>query len=603
MHSHLPGLRTLLLLLGCLLLPAPLQGQSLAPPVRIGIFFAMQDFPTQGLASLRYPTSDSLRLVDALAPRFTDFYLLADPAAIDKTLAQCSPLPGEPALCRRLQAVVQRFQHGERYHLLPPSKTALLKLLEALKDRTDERSEVLVYLSTHGQLLTQRTLRMNPNQVAFATRELKVATENGRWLNPLTEAEVLEGMDALQVRQAALIEATCHREPVVRGGTIERSAWATVVISDSSPGESSLEDPSLGAGVFTHFFLEAVNALHNKATELAVDIRSDDGAITLEEAYIYAARQTLAYTGRRGPEYTQHATRFDLRTLEPAPFVLAGQELPADDAVSFLSDMDVGRYEPSAQLGQRGVRVEVDDRDVPLEDGRKTLLKPGLRHIVLTQPEGRKSFLLKLEPGSQLTLGRLTRLQQQALQLRLSVGGATWLEPDSPWAGLSGNVTVLKPLLSPPRERWRLQALATFRLATDAGCRDNMRADACAEGSLGSRETASWLARLGVGVELERRLIQYPALYGQVGLSTGPMYFTLFRLDPTLNPTTGITEPGYVSTGMAMLTGLSLGLELRRPLFTLGLEASAQAGLFPLEVDEARLHLLGQVAMSHRWRF
>lgn len=614
-----------LLLFLSFLLPVTVAGASAvpdqAPAPRVVILFALEDFSPQHLKHLQFPILDALREAEVLEPGFNDIYLLADPAQLEGRLRNCTDPVSDPGRCARLDPLARAFLGADkapvswnstRLHLLPPTRKALLSLLESLSNRLGNESELLLQLHTHGTLLANPVgrRRLDSRNVAYATQDLITSDKDGSWQTPLTQEDLLAALDPLRGRTLALIETTCHDRLPSRGDADVLSvSRSTVVISDSSPGEPSYEDSLLGGGIFTHFFVEALRAPQKGARFFQVVDTNNDGVISLDEAYVIAAQETWLYSRER-TNHPIRPTRVDQRTLEPLPFVLVGPPSQADSSTLYFPELDEGSFVPRSELKTRGWAVALDGAELSLDAPGGIPIAPGPHRVTLTTDGGERTrFRVQVASGSRLTLGQLRRLSRQRHQLRLNVGALSWLEQDAPWRGLGLETTFLRPVLLPPRGAWMISAGVRLRLASDRGCEGNTQVLACAEGSLGSAHTLSWLAQGAAVVELERVLRHGWPVYGSVGLTSGPLYYTLVRLDGEAgNGETG-DLPGYASSGVVLLTGAQLGLEHRRAGRTLRVSAELGGAKFSLvpvseEAFEApRLHLLGQLGFGWSWRF
>ena len=131
----------------------------------------------------------------------------------------------------------------------------------------------------------------------------------------LSFAELTEAVEAMPVDVRVLIVDACRSggltrvkgatpaEPFAISTEDRLAASGTAIITSSSAGEDAQESDELGGGVFTH---------HLVAGLLGAADASDDGAVTLTEAYRYAYAQTLRSTSLQ--PVVQHPTyAFELR--------------------------------------------------------------------------------------------------------------------------------------------------------------------------------------------------------------------------------------------------------------------------------------------------
>lgn len=193
---------------------------------------------------------------------------------------------------KRLAEVLQQFggiDAGDVLMLEEADRAALLRGLTTLSSRLERarkravRTEVIVYYSGHSD---EQGLLLGNGQVTYS--ELRAA---------------LSGLPAdLRV---AILDSCASGSMTRRKGGVRRPSFlldtsrdirGQAILTSSSMDEASQESDRLGASFFTHHL---VSGLRGAADS------SRDGVVTLNEAYEYAFRETLARTEstQAGPQH------------------------------------------------------------------------------------------------------------------------------------------------------------------------------------------------------------------------------------------------------------------------------------------------------------
>ena len=125
----------------------------------------------------------------------------------------------------------------------------------------------------------------------------------------LSFGELTDAVEAMPVDVRVLVVDACRSggltrvkgatpaEPFAISTEDRLAATGTAIITSSSAGEDAQESDDLGGGVFTHHWVAGL---------LGAADTSDDGAVTLTEAYRYAYAQTLRSTSLQ--PVVQHPT-------------------------------------------------------------------------------------------------------------------------------------------------------------------------------------------------------------------------------------------------------------------------------------------------------
>jgi len=193
---------------------------------------------------------------------------------------------------RRMARVLKQLGAvGEVKLLLNASATRLRGVLKGLAARHKGQKSNLTFLFYYSGHADGRALLM------------------GRSRMPISE--LLRAVSGFPARTSVTIIDACQSGVATRskGGRVvpivdvrfdDRTPKGRVTITSSAHGESSQESDTLQASFFTHYLLSGLRG--------AAD-HSGDGRVTLEEAYGYAYRQTVAKTSGtlRGTQHPSYA--------------------------------------------------------------------------------------------------------------------------------------------------------------------------------------------------------------------------------------------------------------------------------------------------------
>lgn len=196
------------------------------------------------------------------------------------------------------------FHHTEGD--LKPTKEAVLSSLEKINDSANKDSFVFLYVSTHGFNFEDEE---DTSQVYFVTEDatLEDIEQSMLTLNQLAGA-------LKDKRGALIIFDACRNDPrkkVIKvsdtrslstdAGELFERVYSQVagfsrleIVFPCSRGEVSREDREIGGGVFTHFFLAAMNDPQGE--------RRSDGCVTVENAVTYAAGHLRTWAASKGFE-------------------------------------------------------------------------------------------------------------------------------------------------------------------------------------------------------------------------------------------------------------------------------------------------------------
>lgn len=306
------------------------------------------------------------------------------------------------------------------------SRTAVFAALDALALLAPSPDDiVVVYVSGHGALAPTREGPTRVVVLADTRRTHLLATG-------LPVDELARRLDALPSRRKALVLATCHsgaRSGLLapsemkalqrlKGPAVELVSRASIVLSASGLGQTAREDDRLGADVYTHFLLEA---LESRADA------NGDGAVTATEAHDWARRRTYEFTaGEQLPVLEATIAGAD-------PVVLAGRADRPGLPVLY-------GYAP----GLEGLTVTVGGRRKGTLPG-DVVLEPGPQEITLER-DGERSgpvrATISVFPGQRVDAAELWTARTPRWELR-----AGWRS----FALLSGGLsdTTLAPLGGP----------------------------------------------------------------------------------------------------------------------------------------------------------
>ncbi len=269
--------------------------------------------------------------------------------------------------------------------------------------------------------------------------------ENGLLLgDTLYEYPALKAdLEAIGADVRVAILDSCASGALVRTkGGVQRPAFledrsndveGTAYLMSSSADEAAQESDAVGASFFTHYLVSGLRG--------GADL-SQDGRVTLDEAYRYATAETLRRTERTslGP---QHAT-YSYKLGGHGDFVFT--DLSATDSSLILDAGASGRYFIRNVEGQLVAEVEkVDGRPVEIA------LKAGQYTVVLDKNGGQYDAVFHIGDAEHLMIGDLEFLEFQG-ELATARGSGTGEAPDigtpAPTVGAAGGTVARAP--APP---------------------------------------------------------------------------------------------------------------------------------------------------------
>jgi hypothetical protein len=265
--------------------------------------------------------------------------------------------------------------------------------------------------------------------------------ENGLLLgDTLYEYPALKAdLEAIGADVRVAILDSCASGALVRTkGGVQRPAFledrsndveGTAYLMSSSANESAQESDAVGASFFTHYLVSGLRG--------GADL-SQDGRVTLDEAYRYATAETLRRTERTslGP---QHAT-YSYKLGGHGDFVFT--DLSATDSSLILDAGASGRYFIRNVDGQLVAEVEkVDGRPVEIALGS------GQYSVVLDKNGQQYDAVFHIGDSEHLMIGDLEFLEFQgelatARGTRSGTGEGTDLSTPAPTAGAAGGTIV-----------------------------------------------------------------------------------------------------------------------------------------------------------------
>ncbi len=283
-----------------------------------------------------------------------------------------------------------------------------LKLLQKLN--RDPRDIVFVYISAHGTLARDSSLRLKRFLVTYDTISKRVA----QTALPIELLRKIFGQ--LKSQKKVLILATCHSgagksrlTPEVRAELstlkgsffvkpIEQTSKATIVLGACGFGETARESPKLKNDIYTYYFLQAIQKKYDP---------NGDGAVSVSEAHDYAKEMTYYHTRGEQRPYAES----DI--LGADPIILAGKKKGPGKPVLYA-------YKEKFY----GVEVEVDG--IPKGSlPRGIAVKPGKRKIRLLSPDKKKVLFegdVYLKPGERVEIESLFKRKYFPLSLSLKGG-------------------------------------------------------------------------------------------------------------------------------------------------------------------------------------
>lgn len=181
------------------------------------------------------------------------------------------------------------------------TRDAIRTELQALATRASSSDAFLIYVSSHGTLVTDGDGDLEPVVVLPSTDSKSLAKTT------LPLAVLMKWIDRIPANRKFLMTAACYsgvgksrltpemQERLARAkgsGDLILASEGTVVLSAAARTEVAVEDNKFRSDVYTHFFLGA----------LSVYDRNQDGAVSVLEAHDYATEMAYKYSrGRQRP--------------------------------------------------------------------------------------------------------------------------------------------------------------------------------------------------------------------------------------------------------------------------------------------------------------
>lgn len=302
------------------------------------------------------------------------------------------------------------------------TRAAILDALRNLRAGLRPEDSVFVYFAGHG---TRDRVGEGMHRFLLpsdARREAVVATG-------IDLEELLDWLTTLPAERRGLVVDACFDgggRSVSRAGDVPLAPprrdlrLATLGPGDiqvyaTTPGRPSLEDDTLGHGVYTWFLLEALGWAFRDAD------RDGDRQLTLWEAHDHARARVLEHTG--GAQVPEAL----LRTVGEADLVLRGAPggpRPSDQALLYLYT--------DPEDGLAGASLRIDGRTRGALPGTHPV-RPGRHRVEVLDADGRRvaAGSTRLEAGRAYRVDRLVdRLEKGAghVGVRLVYAGAPGLE-------------------------------------------------------------------------------------------------------------------------------------------------------------------------------
>ena len=286
--------------------------------------------------------------------------------------------------------------------LVQPSPTDFETALEQMRSRLDaargtaRRIELVVYYSGHsdaeglllgGERYSYRALK---STLADLPADVRIAI-----------------LDSCASGAMTRLKGGFRRPPFTVDESNRVKGYA--VLTSSSEDEAAQESDRLGASFFTHYLVSGLRG--------AGDL-SQDGRVTLNEAYNFAFHETLART-ENTQGGAQHAA-YDIQLVGSGDVVMT--DLRATTAGLNLNDMLAGRV----YIRDVDGRLAVELRKIPGRSVRLGL-EPGRYSVIVEHGKRRSRGEVTVAPGSivELDTGRLEAFEAEPTAAR---GGA---EPPS----------------------------------------------------------------------------------------------------------------------------------------------------------------------------
>jgi hypothetical protein len=185
---------------------------------------------------------------------------------------------------RSFAEVLTELGHYDATILLHPSPAGVLAAIDALnaKVRASEaqgdEAEVVFYYSGHARA----------NAINLGDDELRLTTLRQR-LSALPSALTIVVLDACQSGSFSRVKGAEPAADFTYNSVSGLTQKGLAVMASSTSQELSQESDELGASYFTHHLVTALRGAGDA---------DGDGRVSLDEAYRYAYRQTLASTAR-----------------------------------------------------------------------------------------------------------------------------------------------------------------------------------------------------------------------------------------------------------------------------------------------------------------
>lgn len=517
--------------------------ELMAQPVRtqrVLLVFGLNHFADVGhFNGLEYAARDAVRVFDTFTqPTLGQF----NRAFVFVREDELYPLAQEADLRPAVRCLLdpRACAPGMQVERYDPTTAAVKQVLQKLRPTRGRGPELLLkpgdmivaYIASHGTILTPTApfQEILPEHTAFITSDTRVFSDSmGMKLSGhLTERDILDALDATNATHRLLIEATCHSDLGLRTRGTPRTLGLenvrrTLVIADSSPGQSSVELSSLRASVFTDAFLEALRAPaeHDMDPQgMALYDPNLDGAITVEEAYAWAAEVTYQRTCTQGTSPCQLPAFRDRSFFRRTPFLLSG----ALDQPLELQAVAAATLIRRSALGERGQkRGSLSLNGVPLEAlsarGTEARAHPVPRGLYRLKESGGRSTLLWIPPGEPFAEELLEERLEGQLLWGLGTGaGVGWGHPGG--AILEGQLR--RTLLTTPRGSTRLELGVKPGVVFGPGC-------AAVEGSCMPVLTAwRWQVGLDAWVQGQQQLPSRRPVSIFLGGSVSPTYLHLY---------------------------------------------------------------------------
>lgn len=569
MHHPLRRLCLLSLLVLSLCLPSMLRAQQVRTQ-RVLLVFGLNQFePVGQFSDLSYATRDAVRMFDTLTDarlgQFNRAFVFASEPEL-RVLAQ------EPDLAPAIQCILEpaRCRPGLQVERREPTAQAMREVLQMFRPQGNRKplvplssgDTIVAYVATHGTVLGQTAAfrPLHPEQVAFITADTRVTHEGAarKVTGHLTEQDFMETLEATNATHRLLIEATCHTNIGVRTRGSTRTPGRenirrTLLIADSSPGQSSIELDSLKATAFTDALIEALRA----PVEYEVDPQTlriydpdGDGGITVEEAYEWAAevtwQRTCAHRSETSvsPPACQIPSFQDNSYFRREPFILSGELSPTSSLASVVAATLIHDHQ-RGELGRARGALELDGK--PLEPSRPAgpaasagtrpgtqPLKAGLHRL---REKGHGGLFMWIPSGEHFGLAHLGFRLDERRSWGLGFGTRSgWGVPGS----LALEAQVLSTVLTTPRGGTRLEQGFQLGLSLGSACLSRGSSELCPL----NPEALSWQAGPQAFLQVQQHLPGRFSFSVLAGASLGATYLHVY--DEVAFPTGALSKIAVV---------------------------------------------------------